>query len=132
MFSARANMPGAATASAPYSQVKFCKELVKAGQCLEGVDYELDEENAEYYEQLIGEQLLCLPYVRSLLAENMPALLDEVGNGDLVVESIAYAQLKNVRSVLGTEPPAANGTFQTFIAPGIRTAASKTKKNELG
>jgi hypothetical protein len=132
MFSARANLPDNATTRAPCSQAQFCKELVKAGQCLEGVDYEPDEENREYYEHLVGEHLLCLPYVRSLLVENMPVLVDEVGDGDLAIESIAYAQLKNVRSVIGIELPIADGTFQTFTAPGIRTTASKTKKPELG
>jgi len=132
MFSARANLPDNATTSAPCSQSQFCKELVKAGQCLEGVDYEPDEDNVEYFEHLVGEQLLVLPYVRSLLVENMPVLLDEVGDGDLAIESIAYAQLKPVRSVIGTDLPIADGTFQTFTAPGIRTSSSKTKKSELG
>jgi hypothetical protein len=119
MFSARD--PDNATARAPCSQSHFCKELVKAGQCIEGVDYEPDEDNREYYERLVGEQLLVLPYVRALLVENMPVLLDEVGDGDLAIVSIAYAQLKNVRSVIGTELPIADGTFQTFTAPAIRT-----------
>ena len=132
MFSARANLPDDATTRAPCSQAQFCKELVKAGQCIEGVDYEPDEDNREYYERLVGEHLLVLPYVRSLLVENMPVLLDEVGDGDLAIESIAYAQLKTVRSVIGIELPVADGTFQTFLAPSIRTAASKTKKCELG
>ena len=132
MFSARANIPDDATTRAPCSQAQFCNELVKAGQCLEGVDYEPDADHVEYYERLVGEQLLCLPYVRALLVENMPVLLDEVGNGDLAIESIAYAQLKTVRGVIGMELPVADGTFQTFLAPAIRTAASKTKKPELG
>jgi hypothetical protein len=132
MFSARANLPDNATTRAPCSQSQFCKELVKAGQCLEGVDYEPDEDNREYYERLVGEQLLVLPYVRSLLVENMPMLLDEVGDGDLAIVSIAYAQLKPVRNVIGTELPIADGTFQTFMAPAIRTSSSKTKKCELG
>jgi hypothetical protein len=121
MFSDRTNLPDNATARAPCSQSHFCKELVKAGQCIEGVDYEPDEDNIEYYERLVGEQLLVLPYVRALLVENMPVLLDEVGDGDLAIVSIAYAQLKNVRSVIGTELPIADGTFQTFTAPAIRT-----------
>jgi len=132
MFSDRTNLPDNATARAPCSQSHFCKELVKAGQCIEGVDYEPDDDNIEYYERLVGEQLLVLPYVRALLVENMPVLLDEVGDGDLAIVSIAYAQLKNVRSVIGTELPIADGTFQTFTAPAIRTSASKTKKSENG
>jgi hypothetical protein len=96
MYSARANT-AAPTTRAPCSQAQFCKELVKAGQCLEGVDYEPDEETREYYDKLVGEQLLCAPSVRGLLNENMPALLDAVGNGDLAIESIAYAPLKPIR-----------------------------------
>ena len=131
MYSARANT-AIPTTRAPCSQAQFCKELVKAGQCLEGVDYEPDDENREYYEKLVGERLLCVPYVRSLLVENMPALLDAVGNGDLAIESIAYAQLKPIRNIIDTEPPTADGTFLSFTAPAIRTSSSKTKRSELG
>ena len=131
MYSARANLE-APTTRAPHSQAQFCKELVRAGQCLEGVDYEPDEENREYYDKLVGEQLLCLPYVRALLVENMPVLLDAVGDGDLVIESIAYAQLKPIRCLIDAQPPDADGTFQSFTAPAIRTSSSKTKRSELG
>jgi hypothetical protein len=131
MYSARADTI-AATTRAPHSQAQFCKLLVKAGQCLEGVDYEPNEEYREYYDKLVGEQLLCLPSVNALLVENMPALLDAVGDGDLKVESIAYTQLKPIRCVMDCEPPAADGTFQTFTAPAIRTSASKTKRSDFG